>query len=409
MSGFFVSIAKRWSKSSRIAAQLQQSRERLDFALQSGRMGTWDLDLSTRTVSCSPEMLALWGVSPEEFQGQRTALQSKVHPDDLPRMNEAIEAAIQSSQIYELEYRITPSPGVERWVVSRGRCFCEPGTERPIRLSGVVYDVTDRKRRESELEEALRSRDRFLSIAGHELRTPLTGLQLLIQLKQREFRRGDPSASSKERWEASLQQQFEYVRRISQLVDDILDESRISGGRLQLRPEVFDLNEMITEVLARFRAMAEAFQVEVHFTPTDRAFGKWDRFRLEQVLMNLLTNAIRYGNRKPIHVKVEWQGESASFSVIDQGIGIHPSDHARIFERFERAVSENEVSGLGLGLYISREIVRAHGGEIHVRSEAGKGSVFTVVIPAGFKEPFPEATLKCAPESRKRAELPLHF
>src|SRR5262245_10394206 len=125
--------------------QLRRSQDSLLFALESARMGTWDLDLETGKVSCSDAMLDLWGMSPETFEGDRYALQSKVHPDDVENMRAAILHAIETRSIYELEYRICPSPGTVRWVNSRGRCTYEPGSDRPSRLSGVVFDITRQK------------------------------------------------------------------------------------------------------------------------------------------------------------------------------------------------------------------------------------------------------------------------
>jgi PAS domain S-box-containing protein len=113
-------------QSKQIELQLKQSRKSLEFALQSGRMGTWDVDLQSNSATCSPELLELWGIRPEEFTGERTMLQSKVHPDDRQKMMTALENAIQNDSIYEMEYRIRPEPGIERWVLSRGKCTFDP-------------------------------------------------------------------------------------------------------------------------------------------------------------------------------------------------------------------------------------------------------------------------------------------
>ena len=150
---------------------------------------------------------------------------------------------------------------------------------------------------------------------------------------------------------------------------------------VRVQRQDFDLSEMVSDVIARFRDTAEAHSVEIRFDSGHPIRGSWDRFRLEQVLLNLLTNAVRYGNKKPVLAKVEREGPHALITVLDQGLGISAQDQARIFDRFERAVSENEVSGLGLGLYISREIVQEHGGEIRLKSEPGRGSEFTVFLP----------------------------
>lgn len=361
--------------------QLKFSRETLDFALQSGRMGTWDINLSNDSIQCSQEMLELWGFSTQEAHIQRSILQSKVHPEDLSKMTAAINSAIRSDGIYELEYRIRPQADKLRWVFARGRCSFAPGSREPVRFSGVVFDVTERKEHEEALNNAIRIRDQFLSLAGHELKTPLTNLQLQIQLKQRDLKRNYPSAFTAEKIAEGLKEQYEYVRRIGHLVDNMLDVSMISEGRLHLVRESFDLCALVTEVIGRFREGQESPGPELQFTGHQPLPGLWDRFRIEQILINLLTNAVKYGNKKPVLISLSQAGEQVHLVVRDHGIGIAPADHERVFQRFERAISENEVSGLGLGLYIAKTIAQLHGGEIRLKSELGHGAEFTLILP----------------------------
>ncbi len=361
--------------------QLKQSRESLEFALQSGRMGTWDINLETRTVQCSKEMLELWGVSADEFNGQRSVLQSKVHPDDVQMMNAAIDAAIHSDQIYELEYRILPSPGVQKWVMSRGRCTFAPHSPMAVRFAGVVFDITEKKAKEEALEAAINSRDQFYMIAGHELKTPLTCLQLQMQVIEFELKQNFPHAFTAGKISSGLRKQQEHLLRINRIIDNILDESKISEGRLNIQVESFNLCELASDVIDRFKVIAESSGVEVQFHCTQTVPGKWDSFRIEQVLLNLLINAIRYGKNKPIYVEVSKDEDNAILVVRDQGMGISPEDQPRVFERFERVISGNEVSGIGLGLFISNNIVQAHKGKILLKSKVGEGSEFKVILP----------------------------
>ncbi|WPU64334.1 sensor histidine kinase [Peredibacter starrii] len=360
---------------------MKQSQKNLDFALQSGRMGTWEIDLVTNVVKCSNEMLYLWGVNSNEFDGDRSILQSRVHPDDLEKMRAAIDKAIANEVIYEMEYRIFPFPGLERWVISRGRCTFAPGTKKPIRFSGVVYDITEKKVKEEELKAAIKIRDQFLMMASHELRTPLTCMQLQLQVAEWDLKHRFPEAFTFERIETNIKKNNQHLSRITRLVDQILDESKISQGRLIMLFEHFDLSEMVVDLIEQYKVTAEFSGVEVLFSPTEKVSGMWDRFRLEQVFLNLLINGIRYGNRKPIHITVKKEGNKALLSVRDEGIGIKSEDQKRIFERFERASHDKEVNGLGLGLYIANKIVTDHGGEIRLESEFGKGSKFIVVLP----------------------------
>jgi two-component system OmpR family sensor kinase len=184
-----------------------------------------------------------------------------------------------------------------------------------------------------------------------------------------------------EKIERDLRNQIEYAHRIARLVDDILDVSRMSEGKLTFHAERFDLCELVQEAVGRFKVTAEKSGVEVRVDASEPIQGMWDRFRLEQVCINLLTNALKYGKNKPIHVRVFSEKGLAQFSVRDEGIGVKKEDQERIFGRFERAISENEVSGMGLGLYISRQIVLAHRGSIGLKSEVDKGSEFIVMLP----------------------------
>lgn len=354
-------------------AQLKFSHDNLDFALQSGHMGTWDINLHDGSIICSPEMLELWNVTAKEYSNKRSILQSKVHPEDVEPMKKAIDSAVATDGVYEMQYRIFPKPGQVRWVMSRGRCAFVPGSHTPQRFSGVVYDITASKEREEALQEAIRARDHFLNIAGHELKTPLTNMQLQLQLRQRDLKRSYNESFSPEKIARSLSEQLENVGRLNRLVESLLTVSQISEGQLKLSYEYFDLCKLAADVSERFPGIEFSGCAPIH--------GNWDWFRLEQVLLNLMLNAVKYGNSKPIQVSVHPVDDRVQIVVRDHGMGISEADRQRIFQRFERAISENEVCGLGLGLYIANTIVHLHGGEIRVKSEPGHGSEFAVILP----------------------------
>lgn len=360
--------------------QLRISQESLEFALKSGRMGTWDINLVTDEVFCSPEMLDLWGVNPAEFKNNRDLLQSKVHPEDKQKMLTSIEFAIDRFGVYDCEYRIVPVPGVVRWVHSRGRRTLDPMTKTPVRFAGIVYDITEKKEKEESLKRAMAARQEFFTIAGHELKTPLTCLKLQLTVLELQIR-DHATPELQEALAPSLRKQSEHLLRISRIVENILDETRISEGRMNLHLETFNLTEMVQEVLSQFQITADLAGVEVSFSTSGEILGNWDRFRLEQVLLNLLINALKYGEEGPIRVEVCGGRDLATFTVRDFGRGISAEDQPKIFQRFERAKEERNSNGLGLGLYISKNIVTAHGGDIQLTSEPGKGSSFTVVLP----------------------------
>jgi two-component system CheB/CheR fusion protein len=254
----------------------------------------------------------------------------------------------------------------------------------------AVYfsDITERKQNEAtlweaaeRLNEAVKARDTFLSIASHELRTPLTSLMLQTQTLQRALERDDPRALGKERIAGFVDKSERQVARLARLVDDMFDVGRMAAGSLTLKREPFDLRDLLRDVVARMEHDFAALGVAPVFTRCESAPGAWDRMRLEQVVVNLLTNALRYGRGGAIELEVGRHGAQARVAVRDHGRGIPKEIQAKIFERYERAVPASEVSGLGLGLYIARQIVTAHDGRIWVESEPGAGAAFFVELP----------------------------
>jgi signal transduction histidine kinase len=227
-----------------------------------------------------------------------------------------------------------------------------------------------------EAREAIAARDEFLSVASHELNTPLATLTL--QLDEILLRARNNDHEIPDRGVVLARRQ---VERLSRLVSNLLDVSRISAEQIQLRLTEVDLTATTREVMDQFAAELSRAGCATDLVATRAVVGRWDPLRLEQVIANLLSNACKYGAGKPISVSVEMEGDLARLSVRDHGIGIAPSDHERIFERFERAASARHYGGLGLGLYITRQVVEAHGGTIRVVSHTGAGSTFAVELP----------------------------
>lgn len=234
-----------------------------------------------------------------------------------------------------------------------------------------------------EAHEAIQLRDRFLSIASHELRTPLTALRLQTQ----SVLRGTTQAARPPALgdvTGKVQGICRQVERLGHLVDDLLDISRLSEGHLSFQLEDVDLAEVLRDVASRFQEELAHSGIRLVRVGLDApAVGRWNRLRLDQVVVNLLTNAIKYGQGRPIMLQLEVDEDHVWITVRDEGIGIAPRDQERIFERFERAVSEQHYGGFGLGLWIVREIVHRLGGSISVTSRQGSGSAFTVELPRG--------------------------
>jgi signal transduction histidine kinase/FixJ family two-component response regulator len=239
----------------------------------------------------------------------------------------------------------------------------------------------ERERLVSELEQALRARDDFLMVASHELRTPLTSLQLTASSVLRQLHKADgnplPAPMLDERMRAVKRQ----LDRLEQLINALLDVSRISVGRLELQLEQTDLVEVANDVLARLRDEASRQNVTLSLAAPPSVDGRWDRSRVDQILTNLVTNAIKYGQGKPVDVSVSSEGRHAELRVRDRGIGVAHEQQERIFDKFERAASQRNYGGLGLGLWITRELVELMHGTVRVESAPGEGATFIVSLP----------------------------
>lgn len=239
--------------------------------------------------------------------------------------------------------------------------------------------AVDNARLYRQAQDTIRLREEFLSVASHELHTPLTPLQLQLQTLKRALE--TPERATAGELTLKLESALRQVKRLSRLVDDLLDVSRITAGRLALQREEVELVELTRELVERFGEQAEAAGCSFHIAATGPVSGAWDRFRLEQVLVNLLSNALKYGAGRPVEIEVAARGGEATWLIRDHGIGIAPENLQRIFGRFERAVSARSYGGLGLGLFIAHQIVQAHGGTLQVWSEPGAGATFTVTLP----------------------------
>ncbi|WP_343073441.1 sensor histidine kinase [Pyxidicoccus fallax] len=261
----------------------------------------------------------------------------------------------------------------------------------PASVVMPFLDITRLKTVERHLQEAIRARDEFLSVASHELKTPLTSLGLRLHALARAID-ADPESSLARRYGREVAAMKRQVTRLAELIDGLLDVSRISTGRLRILREEVDLSALVQEVTARFVPEAERAGCALDVRPGGPCVGSWDRVRLEQVVSNLLSNALKYGAGRPVHVQVEESDGRARLRVRDEGIGIDADSHARIFQKFERAVSERHYGGLGLGLYVVRTLVEAMGGSIRVESRPGEGATFFVELPLRPVEPAAQAS-----------------
>ncbi|MGE5140238.1 MAG: PAS domain S-box protein [Rudaea sp.] len=258
-----------------------------------------------------------------------------------------------------------------------------------IGASKIARDITDKKRLESEREEllarerrarqqldqAVRARDELIAVAAHELRNPLNVFLLTLQLLHRVS--GSPAEFANAR--GLIEKSRRQLGRINVLVDRLFDVTRIRAGTFELYRETFDLSGLVREIVGRLASEHPSVPISVEAESTVQ--GNWDRTRLDQAITNLISNAVKYGRDKPIEVNVGVADSQALISVRDHGVGISAENLERIFDRFERAAGNLRIEGLGLGLWITKQIVQAHGGTVAAQSELGKGATFVIRLP----------------------------
>ncbi|WP_437893687.1 AAA family ATPase [Sorangium sp. So ce124] len=253
-------------------------------------------------------------------------------------------------------------------------------------LAGRAALALDNSRLFAEAQQAIERRDEFLLVASHELKTPLTSLKMQAHLLARLLPRLQRGEVAPERIDAALQLLDRQIARLAHLVNELLDVTRLNAGQLTLARAPVDLAALAREVVERMHQQLADARCRTRLELDEPVIGHWDPSRMEQVLINLLSNAIKYGAGGLIHVIVRREGARAVLVVRDHGMGIAEADQARIFERFERAVSVRNFGGLGLGLYIVRWIVTSHGGTIRVESKPGAGATFIVELPLHLPE-----------------------
>jgi PAS domain S-box-containing protein len=361
-----------------VEAELRASERRHAAVLRATDDVIWEVETASDHMHWSPALTRVFGHAVDAADkypaGRFQWWVDHVHPDDRAAVLEGYSRAEKGgSDTWVGEYRFRHADG--SWVPTFDRCVFERDARGKVtRVVGAITDVSEQHRLLDELRAAVLVRDDFLSCAGHELRTPLAalGAQLLglKQLPLDDARRSHKLAAAERQ-----------VGRLTTLVDELLDVSRIVHGKLRLEREEVDLALVAREAALRLVDDFQRGGTPLEIDAPAPVVGRWDRLRIDLVVTNLLTNALRYGERRPVKLTVADAGAHARLVVEDHGLGIRPEDQERIFERFVRAVPSRQYGGLGVGLWLSRQVVEAHGGRLAVQSEAGVGSRFTVELP----------------------------
>jgi PAS domain S-box-containing protein len=388
-------LARRMRVQEQAEAALREKEELLRAVISSLAEGVTVQDAQgvLRLANASAERL--FGLSQPELTGRNSSDSrwGAVRRDGTPLPGEEhppMVALRTGRPQVDVVMGVQRADGTRVWLSVNAQPLFEPDGHTPAGVVSSFFDVTERIRSEEErvrllqeAQEAVRARDEFLSIASHELRTPLTPLNLKLHTLLRAAEATPDAGVPAARVAADVHVAQRQVRKLADLIRDLLDVSRLVHGKLSLNLEDVDLAALAREVTAGLAPEAARVGCAVEVHAAGALVGRWDRLRLEQVLTNLLTNAVKYGSGQPIRVDVRAEGGGAVLVVRDQGIGIETEHLERIFGRFERAVSERHYGGLGLGLFITEQIVRALGGTITVESQPGQGATFRVHLPLG--------------------------
>jgi PAS domain S-box-containing protein len=361
-------------------ALAEESQQRLGAILSQVAVGIVQMDLDGRLLSVNQRFCEIVGRAREEIVGLR--VHDLTHPDDLAATSAIFARVAAGERDFVLENRYPRPDGGHVWVNSTLSVVSDR-LGQPGYTVAVVQDVTDRKRAEEELRDAVRARDEFLSIASHELKTPITPLELQLTSMLGLVRERRHAEVPAEKLESKLEMAVRQIDRLTALINNMLDVTRITSGRLSLARRMVDLRDCVRAVVARSRETIKRSHCALVIAAEDPVVGYWDPIGLETVFSNLLSNAAKFGEGKPIEITIDRADAVARMVVQDQGIGIAPAEQQRIFERFERAVPARHYGGFGIGLWAARQIIEAHGGSIRVSSEPGAGSIFTVELPVG--------------------------
>lgn len=375
-----------------------QTEDRLQMMISAVKdYAIFMLDPDGKVISWNPGAERIKGYSAQEIIGRNfSQFYSKEDIDRSHPQNE-LKIAFQKGKYEEEGWRVKKD-GSKFWAhVVINKVTDSNGNF--IGYGKVTRDLTERKRaqeklkeanllleqrvkeRTEELERALKVRDEFLSIAAHEFKTPLTPLKLQLQLGKKKILEGCQPEDVLKVFDVGLRQ----VNGLTALVDDLLEISRLQSGWFHLNLAPCKITELVREVQAKYQHQLEAAGMSVDLESEEDLTGSWDSVRLEQVITNLFTNAMKYAPGSQVKIRLFKKDEIVSLVFSDSGPGIPKDKQSSIFESFERVHQDKNITGLGLGLFISKRIIEAHGGAINLESEMGSGTTFTIILPINLK------------------------
>jgi signal transduction histidine kinase len=365
-------------------ASARTGEERLHIALQAAVGGAWDWDLKTDVAWWSPEMYSLWNVS-QGTQMERDNSLALVDPKDRDTVGKAVDASIAAKIPYHCEFRlVSPAQTEERWMASRGNVVFDD-TGNPARLVGITIDITMQKRTESDLREVNEALTRsnaelrhFAHVASHDLQTPMRSVASFAELLRTNY-----AAALDARGNDWLKRIEQSIQQLQTLVRDLLHYASLDSQAKSFAP--VDMGNTAARAVALLDSAIRESNAQVTCGELPTLFG--DATLLQELLQNLIANALKYrGQDAPrVNISADRIGDAWQFAISDNGIGIEPRFHERIFETFERLHTQQQIPGTGIGLAICRRVVNLHGGKLWVESELGRGSKFCFTLPTRSK------------------------
>jgi PAS domain S-box-containing protein len=352
-----------------IRQQLQASEERLRLAIESADLGTWFINTNTREITPSARLKEMFGFDPNEEMPLDLAI-NQIEDGYQEQVIKAINAAIEKGESYDIEYPVTGFRDKKlRWVRATGKVYPAENDQTPL-FSGTIADITEQKQNEQRKND-------FINMVSHELKTPLTSTVSYIQVSHRK------AAASGDSFVAGmLDRAGKQLGKMTTLINGFLNVARFEGGKIHIDKKRFDMAVLVKEV--EESVIPEGTSHHLVFEPVKETWVNGDKDKIEQVVNNLISNAIKYSpSNTTIQIACITKDKYAYVSVKDEGPGIRQQDQEKLFDRFYRVEGQQtkSIAGFGIGLYICKEIVDRHQGQIGVESIPGKGSTFWFTLP----------------------------
>jgi PAS domain S-box-containing protein len=360
-------IISKNEENEKLLSELKNSSEQLSLVLETIPSMVWTTNAKGEVDFINKRWEEFTGNPLETFK--KHGWLEVISPEYRDRANLLWKISVETGKLFEIEYPILKSDGTYEWFLDRGLPLRD-GNGKIFKWIGSCTNIQSQKNLDAK-------KDEFIGIASHELKTPLTSLKAYIQLLEQHFK-----DSNEETAKQYLQKTIGYIGKLDNLISDLLDVSKIQAGKIQFSKTTFSFNDFFYESTENFRLGCKTHAIVLEGHSKSEIAG--DKARLEQVITNIMENAVKYSpGKNKITVTLTETEEEIIIAVKDYGIGIFEKEIQNIFERFYR-VEENskfQFTGLGLGLFISQEIIRRHNGSIKVESKEGEGSTFYINLP----------------------------